>query len=171
MRQVLIKEISSHSWFLYAKDFYDLPSVFELIAVTPSKEKWKTYIKNKIYEYWKMQIKLWSVGKSTIRYLNPRTKENEAAHNVWENAGMNRIAIMKASTKAKLLSGTYILQQTQSKFKKRQISAICLMFNNDVEDTPHFLMKCPSLERTRQPFIDKISAVLNTVDTDLYKSI
>jgi hypothetical protein len=37
-----------------------------------------------------MQIKLWSVGKSTIRYLNPRTKENEAAHNVWENAGMNR---------------------------------------------------------------------------------
>ena len=61
VRQVLIKEISSHSWFLYAKeilDFYDLPSVFELIAVTPSKEKWKTYIKNKIYEYWKMQIEL-----------------------------------------------------------------------------------------------------------------
>jgi hypothetical protein len=51
-----------------------------------------------------------------------------------ENAGMNRIAIMKASTKAKLLSGTYILQQTQSKFKKRQISAICLMCNSDIED-------------------------------------
>ena len=120
MRQVLIKEISSHSWFLYAKDFYDLPSVFELIAVTPSKEKWKTYIKNKIYEYWKMQIELWSVGKSTIRYLNPRTKENEAAHNVWENAGMNRIAIMKASTKAKLLSGTYILQQTIVEIQKEK---------------------------------------------------
>jgi hypothetical protein len=105
--------------------------------------------------------------------LNPRTKENGAVHNVWKNAGMNRIAIMKASTKVKLLSGTYILQQTQSKFKKRQISAICLMCNSDVEDTPHFLMKCPSLERTRQPFIDKINAVLNTctVDKELYKSV
>ena len=64
-----------------------------------------------------MQIELhvWYVGKSTIRYLNPRTKENGAVHNVWKNAGMNRIAIMKASTKAKLLSGTYILQQTVEK--------------------------------------------------------
>ena len=99
-------------------DFYDLPSVFELISVTPSKEKWKTCIKNKIHEYWKMQIEQWSVVKSTIRYLIPRTKENGAVHNVWKNAGMHRIAIVKASTKTKLLSGTYILQQTQSKFKK-----------------------------------------------------
>jgi hypothetical protein len=36
--------------------------VFELISVTPSKEKWKTH------EYWKMQIEQWFVGKSTIRY-------------------------------------------------------------------------------------------------------
>ena len=86
---------------------------------------------------------------------------------------MNRIAIMKASTKAKLLSGTYmyILQQTQSKFKKRQISAICLMYNSDIEDTSHFLLKCPSLERIRQPFIDQINALLNTVDRELYKSV
>jgi hypothetical protein len=95
MRQVLIKDVSSHSWFLYAKeilDFYDLPSVFELIFVTPSKEKWKTCIKNKIHEYWKMQIEQWSVGKSTLRYLIPRTKENGTVHNVWKNAGMNRIS-------------------------------------------------------------------------------
>jgi hypothetical protein len=50
--------------------------------------------------------------------LNPRTKENGAVHNVWKNAGMNRIAIMKASTKAKLLSGTYILQQTIVEIQK-----------------------------------------------------
>jgi surface polysaccharide O-acyltransferase-like enzyme len=90
VRQVLIKDVSSHSWFLYAKeilDFYDLPSVFELISVTPAKEKWKTCIKNKIHEYWKMQIEKWSVGKSTIRYLIPRTKENGTVHNVWKNAG------------------------------------------------------------------------------------
>jgi hypothetical protein len=45
------------------------------------------------------------------------------------------------------------------------------MCNSDVEDTPHFLMKCPSFERTRQPFIDKINALLNTVDKELYKSV
>jgi hypothetical protein len=45
-----------------------------------------------------MQIEQWSVGKSIIRYLIPRTKENGTVHNVWKNAGMNRIAIMKAST-------------------------------------------------------------------------
>jgi hypothetical protein len=129
VRQVLIKDVSSHSWFLYAKeilDFYDLPSVFELISVTPSKEKWKTCIKNKIHEYWKMQIEQWSAGKSTIRYLIPRTNENGTVHNVWKNAGMNRIAIMKASTKAKLLSGTYILQQTVEIQKETNLSN---MFN------------------------------------------
>jgi hypothetical protein len=67
-----------------------------------------------------MQIEQWSVGKSTIRYLIPRTKENGAVHNVWKNAGMNRIAIMKASTKAKLLSGTYILQQTIVEIQKEK---------------------------------------------------
>jgi hypothetical protein len=36
--------------------------------------------------------------------LIPRTKENGAVHNVWKNAGMHRIAIVKASTKTKLLS-------------------------------------------------------------------
>jgi hypothetical protein len=55
-----------------------------------------------------MQIEQWSVGKSTLRYLIPRTKENGTVHNVWKNAGMNRIAIMKASTKAKLLSPLHI---------------------------------------------------------------
>jgi hypothetical protein len=35
----------------------------------------------------------------------------------------------------------------------------------------HFLIKCLSLEQTRQPFIDKIKALLNTVDKELYKSI
>ena len=45
------------------------------------------------------------------------------------------------------------------------------MCNSDIEDTPHFLIKCPSLERTRQPFIDKIKTLLNTVDKELYKSI
>jgi hypothetical protein len=42
---------------------------------------------------------------------------------------------------------------------------------SDIEDTPHFLIKCLSLEQTRQPFIDKIKALLNTVDKELYKSI
>jgi hypothetical protein len=45
-------------------DFNDLPSVFELISVTPTKEKWKTCIKNKIHEYWKMQIEQWSAGNA-----------------------------------------------------------------------------------------------------------
>ena len=45
------------------------------------------------------------------------------------------------------------------------------MCNNDIEDTPHFLMNCPSLERTRQPFIDKINVLLNAVDKELYKSV
>jgi hypothetical protein len=35
----------------------------------------------------------------------------------------------------------------------------------------HFLIKCLSLEQTRQPFIDKIKALLNTVDKEVYKSI
>jgi hypothetical protein len=42
------------------------------------------------------------------------------------------------------------------------------MCNSDIEDTPHFLIKCLSLEQTRQPFIDKIKALLNTVDKELF---
>jgi hypothetical protein len=79
-------------------------------------------------------IRKWGVSSISLLHIKHIAEiyENGTVHNVWKNAGMNRIAIMKASTKAKLLSGTYILQQTQSKFKKRQISAICLMCNSDI---------------------------------------
>jgi hypothetical protein len=81
-----------------------------MISVTPSKEKWKTCIQNKIHDYWKMQIEQWSVGKSTIRYLIPRTNENGTVHNVWKNAGMNRIAIMKARVVATFENHIFLSQ-------------------------------------------------------------
>ena len=128
-------------------------------------------MKNKQYIYWKNQIEQWNIGKSTTTYLSHSTRERGAIHNIWTNAGLNRISIMKACIKAKLLSGTYILQQSQSKFKKGHVSATCLMCNDGVEDTPHFLVKCSSLEQIRQPFINKISRLFNTVDKELYNSI
>jgi hypothetical protein len=152
-------------------DFYELPSIFDLIENIPSKLVWKTHIKEKLEKYWKLQVIEGSKDKSSLKHLDVKSLEVNTVHNIWINAGYTIISIMKASIKVKLLTGVYILQTTRSKFSNRQISASCSLCGSEDEDNIHFILNCPDLANTRKYYIDELKSMLYEIDHDVSVNI
>lgn len=174
IRQLLMKNNFSNSWFIYAKnilDFYDFPSIFNLIDEIPSKLNWKKLVKEKVVSYWKQQVTLESKDKSSLKHLNSKPFEVNTVHNIWDNAGYDIISVMKATIKIKLVSGVYMLQSVRSKFSNKNISACCPLCGIEAEDKVHFILKCPELSKVREHFISELESVLSDVDVDVSERI
>jgi hypothetical protein len=61
--------------------------------------------------------------------------------------------VKKSIIKARIITGTLVLQKDRHRFNKFDISSICPMCRLEVEDIIHFLLKCPLLAGSRQePF-------------------
>ena len=54
-------------------DFYELPSIFDIKENIPSKLVWKKHIKEKIEEYWKLQLTEGSKDKSSLKHLDVKS--------------------------------------------------------------------------------------------------
>jgi hypothetical protein len=175
IRQLLVKNNYSNSWFIFAKnilDFYELPSIVDLnIENIPSKLVWKKHIKEKLKKYWKLQVIEGSKDKSSLKHLDVKSLEVDTVHNICINARYNIISIMKASIKVKLLTGVYMLQTTRSKFSNRQISASCPLCGSEDEDKIHFILKCPDLASRRKYYIDELKSMLYEIDHDVSVNI
>ena len=70
------------------------------------------------------------------------------------------MAIKKAGFKAKLMTGTYVLQSNRTKFNQYSFDSTCLLCGDDTEDMIHFLLKCRCLSKPRDQFMEKISSIL-----------
>ena len=107
------------------------------------------------------KIKLEASEKSSLRFLNTLKYEIGEVHYVWKNAGFNLMAIKKAGMKARLMTGTYVLQSNRAKFNQYSVNPTCLLCGEDPEDLEHFLLKCRALTVTRDPFMEKTICLLN----------
>ena len=90
-------------------------------------------------------------------FLNTQNYKIGEVRYLWKNAGFNLMARKKAGSKAKLMTGTYVLQSTRAKFIQYSVDPACLLCCYDTEDMIHFLLKCRSLSGTRDQFMEKIS--------------
>ena len=70
------------------------------------------------------------------------------------------MAIKKAGFKAKLMTGTYVLQSNRAKFNQYSVDPTCLLCGDDTEDMIHYLLKCRSLSKPCDQFTEKISSIL-----------
>ena len=57
----------------------------------------------------------------------------------------NLMAIKKAGFKAKLMTGTYVLQSNRAKFNQYSVDPTCPLCGEDTDDMIHYLLKCQSL--------------------------
>jgi hypothetical protein len=115
--QLSLKEDGSSSWFMYIEDLaytYQLPSPHELLEQTPSKESWKTTVKRRIHQHWKQRLEEEGASKSTLKHLSLDLRPGKVAA-IWESAGANLVATARAQVKARVLTGTYRLQNTTRK--------------------------------------------------------
>ena len=73
-----------------------------------------------------------------------------------------RIAVKKSILKARIITGTLVLQKDRHRFNKFDISSTFPMCKLEEEDIIHFLLKCPLLAGARQePFRRLKNEVIN----------
>ena len=123
-------------------------------------EKWKQTVDKHVSAYWVDKIKLEANEKSSLKVLNTQNYKIGEVHYLWKNAGINLMAIKKAGFKAKLMTGTYVLQSNRAKFNQYSVDPTCLLCGDDAEDMIHFLLKCECLSEPRDQFMEKISSIL-----------
>ena len=70
------------------------------------------------------------------------------------------MAIKKAGIKARLMTGTYVLQSNRAKFNKYKVDPTCTLCGDGPEDQEHFLLRCRSLSETCHPFNRKTGSIL-----------
>ena len=62
-------------------------------------------------------------------------------------------------------SGTYMLQTARARFNQYDVDPTCLLCCNEQENIEPFCLRCESLNKIRQPFLDKILKLIqNSLD-------
>ncbi|KAJ8317772.1 hypothetical protein KUTeg_004677 [Tegillarca granosa] len=112
---------------------------------------WKLTVKRKVNEYWLREILESVQEKSTLKFWNCSDTEINKCHPIWEYSGSDVISVMKASVRAKLITGTYLLQYNRAKYSNRKVTDLCPLCKTDKETVRHFLTECQVLETTRLP--------------------
>ena len=76
-------------------------------------------------------------------------------HILWKSTSSDPRDIRRASIKAKILVGIYILQYNRASFNQTS-DATCPLCQQEKEDIPHFLLTCPALVAQRDPLLHQI---------------
>ena len=163
-RQLAVKNFNSKSWFMKTRKImnkYDLPSAFDIIKCCPTKIQWKQMVDRAIKKYWNEKIRKEAEYKPSLQYLNTEDFQIGSVHQVWSTISTNPRDVKHAIIKAKILTGTYILQSNRAKFNQYDTSDMCLLCNEDREDIKHFILECPRLEITREYHMRQLLAVLS----------
>ncbi|CAC5410587.1 unnamed protein product [Mytilus coruscus] len=93
---------------------------------------------------------------SSLKFRNLNFGIAETAHPVLHSVGQNLIEIRKATTKVRMLTGTYMLQADKHKFSQYTIDPICLLCHSEIEDILHVLTRCPVLGNERKEYFTPI---------------
>ena len=136
---------------------YDIEPVARNAILAPwPKEKWKSFIRETVAGQWSVQMKMRAMNKSSLQYMNLDIPSLSAAHHLWPREGCPSRKRVAASFRAKLLSGSYILQSTMARFNQNQVNPTCPLCKSAPEDLPHFVLACPTLDKPRRKLLPRI---------------
>ena len=71
--------------------------------------------------------------------------------------------------KARLKTGTYILQCNRRKFNQHEVSATCPLCQLEDEDTLHFLIKCNVLYAYRMESMKELKYIISDIDKAVWR--
>ena len=156
-RQLAMKSDKSSSWPWYVQRLlrtYHLPSAFQLLAEVPSKEQWKRQVKRAVLDHWEQKLKNTSITMKTMSHVNLNACNLHALHPIWRSGAADPLTVTKAALKARLLVQRYPLHYSRT--AGIQYNHPCPLCGDTEESMSHFLIKCPALERTRQPYMIRL---------------
>ena len=96
---------------------YELPPLSEMRNM--SRDQWKIRVKRTLRYYWtELHVLQREAGDmSTSKYCNLDSMLMGTTHPVWDTVLPNRLDVMRAIIKVRMLTGTYLLQTHRMKFK------------------------------------------------------
>ncbi|CAC5397678.1 unnamed protein product [Mytilus coruscus] len=97
---------------------------------------------------------------SSLKFLNLNFGIAESTRPVWDSVGQNMIEIRKATTKVRMLTGTYMVQTDKHKFSQYTIDPTCLLCHREIEDILHVLTTCPVLGSERKEYFTPIKQLV-----------
>jgi hypothetical protein len=122
---------------------YGLPTVAQLLLHLPSKQHWKTTVRNAVDTYWVEYLMKALETKSSLKYLCKDDFQLHHPHPLWKSSYGNTKHTRRAHIRAKLLTGTYTLQANRSRFNQNEVDPTCKLCSQGPEDREHFLASCP----------------------------
>ena len=139
------------------------PTLWKSLHLKSLLKKCKSQVKREVIKYWSESIESEAQEKSTLAHLN---KVHSSPHLIWKACAHDPRAVRRANTKARLLSGTYILQSNRAAFNQTKITTCPLCERGD-EDIHHFLISCEALEPVRK---SRLACVLDAIP-QVYKRL
>ncbi|KAH3747912.1 hypothetical protein DPMN_182347 [Dreissena polymorpha] len=131
---------------------YNLPTAYQLFESPPSKEMWKAKLNSAVDQHtiatWQEEIQ----EKPILWYITTDALSVGKTHHLYTCVRPNRIDILRAETKAKLLTGTYTVQANRAVFNQYAVNSICTLCNTEPECRVHFIAKCPTSNAVRDKY-------------------
>ena len=127
-----------------------------LVDVLPTKLAWKRGINLNIADKWTNKLSEEVEGKSTMKLCNRDILKIHGVHPVWSSLPAVTREVKKVQIKARLLTGTYLLQSDMQRFSKEKDEQKCEPCQIEQENMEHFLLRCPALNEKRKITLSKL---------------
>ena len=171
MRQLIVKSHNSPSWFVTIEIIllkYNLPSPLDILQAPMSKGRWKKLVDSSVNRYW-MEILLERANTySSLRHLSVDNYKIGKVHPILRLGPYSGRAANRISVKAKLLTGTYILQTNRTVFNNTAVDPQCLLCKTEEETLHHFLIVCPALQSVRLELLGDIVHILSSETNTMF---
>ena len=125
-----------------------------------SKERWKQNVKEAIHTVWDEKLQSELEEKSTLINCCTDILKIGNIHPIWSTVDPCTQDVRRAIVKARLLTGTYMVQSLRSKFNNNAVDPTCPLCRTACETIPHFLLNCNALYEARK---EKLSQIRNTI--------
>ncbi|KAK3099305.1 hypothetical protein FSP39_002387 [Pinctada imbricata] len=163
-RQTQVKGSSSKSWFSYIQKIlhqYSLPDISTLQQTLPDKERWKQLVHTSVETVWNEHLIVDCHTKSTLKFCNISILTIGSVHPLWRTVENNVHDAKRAITKARFLTGTYIVQSKLSRFNQNRVDPTCQLCKVAVEDYCHTLLECGALLNYRTPYLSELQLLFS----------
>ena len=164
IRVLIASKPSAKSWFTEIRNLclmYLLPHPLSLLEAPTTKDKYKKLVKQKIVNFWEIRLRNEASSLSSLEFFQPNFMSVCSPHPIWTTAGSSSYQVAMSTVQGLMISGRYRTEQLcrhWSANKKGFCQAPSCIGLELVEDLQHILLKCASLEPTRQKMLSFTSS-------------
>lgn len=151
---------------------YNLPSFEMTMSTNISKLEWKMLTKEALNEYWTLNLREDCRNRSTLNMLSIENMSIGKTHLVWDSSANSVKEVRQSITKARMLTGRYMLQTNKVKFNQAEIDPTCPVCRTEDEDLTHMLTSCPSYHQLRKSKFSTIKKyVIDRIGPEMWNNL